>query len=262
MLPTFRPLSLLWLLAATGVLFAQKPAPGHSVVPLRGHPQDVFFYPAEAGPGRPAGTVLYLPGDGGWRGFAVDMARSMASSGYDVYAWDSKQYLESFTTGHGALKEADVVADFRSMAQWIGRGTPARVILAGWSEGAGLALVGAASPEDRSEIRGLLLIGLPDYGVLGWRLADNITYVTKRMPNEPRFDTLPLLPKIAPLPLAMIYSAHDEYIPQQTAKKLFDAASQPKRFFPVEARDHRFDGNQSGFFNALREALAWIQATP
>jgi dienelactone hydrolase len=255
-------LAMLWPLMALSGLLAQKAAPGRNSVTLRGQPQDVYFYPAEGGSGRAAGTVLYLPGDGGWRGFAIEMVRSMASSGYDVYAWDSKQYLESFTTGRGALREVDVMADFRFMARWINQGKRDRVILSGWSEGAGLALLGAASPENRSIVRGLLVIGLPEYGVLGWRLADDLTYLTRRSPNEPQFDALPQMPRVAPLPLAMIYSTHDEYVPQPKAKALFDAASQPKRFFLIDARDHHYSGDQAGFFKALREALAWIQATP
>jgi dienelactone hydrolase len=250
------------LLPAAFGLFAQKPAPGRNSVTLRGQPQDVYFYPAGGGSGRAAGTVLYLPGDGGWRGFAIEMVKSMASFGYDAYAWDSKQYLESFTDGRGALKETDVMADFRFMTQWINQGKRDRVIVSGWSEGAGLALLAAASSDNKSTVRGLVAIGLPEYGILGWKLADNLTYLTKKAPSEPQFSTLPQMPKVAPLPLAMIYSTHDEYVPQERAKKLFDAASQPKRFFLVDARDHHYAGNQAEFFKALREALAWIQSTP
>ncbi len=206
--------------------------------------------------------MLYLPGDGGWRGFAVEMVKSMASFGYDVYAWDTKQYLESFTTGQSALKETDVMADFRFVAQWITQGRRDRVTLSGWSEGAGLALLAAASSQDKSALRGLLAIGLPESGSLGWRLADNLTYLTKRAPNEPQFSALPRMPKVAPLPLAMIYSTHDEYVSPESARKLFDNAAQPKRLFLVEARDHRYDGNQAEFYKSLREALSWIQAAP
>jgi dienelactone hydrolase len=254
--------ALFSLLAAVSGLFAQKPVPGLNGVTLRGRLQNVYLLPAAGTAGRAAGTVLYLPGDGGWRGFAVEIAKSIASFGYDVYAWDTKQYLESFTDRRGALKEGDVAEDFRFVAQWASQEQRDRVIACGWSEGAGLALLAAASPDNKSVIRGLLAIGLPEYGALGWRLADNLTYLTKKVPNEPQFSSLPQMPKVAPLPLAMIYSTRDEYVAQQRARQLHDAASPPKRMFLVEARDHRFAGNQADFFKALREALAWIQTTP
>ncbi len=251
-----RFLLLLTLLA--GCLAAQTPVAGRNSVVVRGQPQDVYFFPADKGPGRAAGLVLYLPGDGGWRGFAVDMVKAMASYGYDVYAWDTKQYLTGFTSPKSTLKESDVMGDARTIARWMTQGRNEKVTVSGWSEGAGLALLAAATPEGKSAWRGLVAIGLPDYGFLGWRLADNMTYLTKKDPVEPRFDALAHVPKVAPLPTAMIFSNRDEYVPPAKARQLFDAATEPKRIFQVDARDHRFDGNQAEFFKVLREALGWV----
>jgi fermentation-respiration switch protein FrsA (DUF1100 family) len=152
------------------------------------------------------------------------------------------------------------MADSRVVAKWITRGGSNKVTLSGWSEGAGLALLAAAAPDGKSVWRGLVTIGLPDHGFLGWRLADNLTYLTKKDPDEPRFEALPYLPRVAPLPAAMIYSTRDEYVPAEQVRKLFGATAEPRRLFPVEARNHRFDGNQAGFFQSLREALGWIHA--
>ncbi|HWR54794.1 MAG TPA: AcvB/VirJ family lysyl-phosphatidylglycerol hydrolase, partial [Bryobacteraceae bacterium] len=60
------------------------------IVSIRGVPQDVYHYGSG---GRHRGTVMFLPGDGGWRGFAVNVAEEMASWGYDVYGFDTKRYL-------------------------------------------------------------------------------------------------------------------------------------------------------------------------
>jgi pimeloyl-ACP methyl ester carboxylesterase len=224
---------------------------------LRGQAQEVHYYAAA---GRKSGVLLFLPGDGGWRGFAIDIANGASSCGYDVFGWDTKGYLESFTPGKSTLTESDVVADFRAMAGVLTRGRPENLVVGGWSEGAGLALLGAAAPENRAAFRGLLAIGLPVRGFLGWKLADNITYLTKRDPNEPHFDSAPLLPRVSPLPLAMIHSSGDEYVKPDVARWMFDAAAQPKRFFLVQARDHHYAGNQREFFRVLREALEWIRA--
>jgi pimeloyl-ACP methyl ester carboxylesterase len=227
-----------------------------NVVMLRGQAQEVHYYPAA---GRKSGVLLFLPGDGGWRGFAIDIASGASSCGYDVFGWDTKSYLAGFTPGKPTLTEAQVMADFRAMAAVLTQNSPEKVVVGGWSEGAGLALLGAASPENRAAFRGLLAIGLPARGFLGWKMADSITYLTKRDPNEPHFDSVPLLPRVSPLPLAMIHSSGDEYVKLELARKMFENAAQPKRFFQVEARDHRYDGNQGDFFRALRESLEWIR---
>ncbi|MCC7175572.1 MAG: alpha/beta fold hydrolase [Bryobacterales bacterium] len=242
---------------AAAVLPGQAGRPGKNTVMLRGQPQDVYYYPAQD---RRAGAVLFLPGDGGWRGFAVDIAAAAAARGYDVYGWDTRTYLSGFTSGKVTLTEAQVVADMRAMAVAVRPGGEERIIISGWSEGAGLALLGASAPQNQSVFRGLLAVGLPDRAFLGWRLADSVTYLTKRNPNEPDFDCLPLLPKVSPLPLAMIQSSGDEYVTMALARKMFDAAAEPKRFFPVEARNHRYDGSQQAFFRVLGEALGWISA--
>jgi hypothetical protein len=218
----------------------------------------VHYYPAS---GRKTGVLLFLPGDGGWRGFAIDIANTASSCGYDVIGWDTKSYLASFTPGKPTLTEAQVMADFRTMAGVLTQSKPEKIVVGGWSEGAGLALLGAVAPENRAAFRGLLAIGLPERGFLGWRLSDNITYLTKRDPNEPHFDSMPLLPRVSPLPLAMIHSSGDEYVKPDLARKMFDRAAQPKRFFLVEARNHHYNGNQGDFFRAMREALEWIRTS-
>jgi fermentation-respiration switch protein FrsA (DUF1100 family) len=65
--------------------------------------------------------------------------------------------------------------------------------------------------------------------------------------------------RIAPLPLLMIQSSHDEYTPLDEAKRLFAAAREPKRFELIEAQNHKFSGNQEEFDRALREGLQWMK---
>jgi fermentation-respiration switch protein FrsA (DUF1100 family) len=243
-------------------LCGQAPGAGRNTVALRGQPQDLYCYPAQGLTGRPLGKVLFLPGDGGWRGFAIDMAQTAASFGYDVCGWDTKRYLTGFTSGQTTLKATDVAGDARVIARWMTRGGSEAVTLAGWSEGAGLGLLAVAADENKKTFSGLVAIGLPDYAFLGWRWADNLTYLSKKDPTEPRFDTLPYMGKVAPRPLAMIHSSQDEYVSPEAAKKLYEAAAQPKRFFLIQARNHRYDGNREDFFRALREALQWIRTTP
>ena len=238
----------------TGLLHAQS-APRVSMT-LRGHQQELYVYRAASTNGVPV-KVLFLPGDAGWRGFAIDMARSIASQGYDVYGWDIKKYLTGFT-GKSTLSEAEMMADIHEVAQWTTQGKPEKVLLAGWSQGAGMVVLAAAAPQRQSLYRGVVAIGLPESAVLGWRRIDDLTYITKKDPNEPTFSVIPHLPEVKPLPLALIYSTSDEYTSSQEAKRLYDAAHEPKHYFEVTARNHHFEGNQSAFFSTLSEALRWV----
>ncbi len=245
-------------LAAVGLCLAQSVPirEGRNSVAVRGVPQDVYYYPGgSGGGGRPC--VLFAPGDGGWRGFAVTVATQVAGWGYDFFGLDTKSYLESFSR-KSKLKEADVMGDIRTLADAI-RGKRG-VALIGWSEGAGLMTLAAAAPS-KDAYTGVITMGLGNENVLGWRLVDTLTYLTKRRPGEPTFFALSYMPRVAPLPLVMIQSSNDEYVGKDEAARLFGAAREPKRFVQVDARNHRFDGAQPEFFRQLRQALEWITGT-
>jgi dienelactone hydrolase len=238
----------------SGIGQAAPHVPGRNSVWLRGQSQDVYFYPAQ---GSAHGSVLFVPGDGGWRGFAIDLAQVMAKAGYDVYGLDTKRYLESFS-GKATLHETDVMNDFRETAVWIAQGRGTRVSLVGWSEGAGLCLLGASSPEGKSLFTGLITLGLPEQNILEWRLVDYLSWITKKTPNEPVFHSIDYISRVTPLRLWMLQSTQDEYVPLDKSREMFAAALQPKRFSAIEATNHRFDGNQQELFHLMEEGLKWL----
>ncbi|MCE5307903.1 MAG: alpha/beta hydrolase [Acidobacteriales bacterium] len=205
------------------------------------------------------GRVLFLPGDGGWRGFAVDIAEKVASWGYVVCGMDTRKYLENFTQGNAVLKEEDVVADLHAAAAWMRDSAPDKTIYVGWSEGANLGVLATSHTESTKAFRGFVAIGLGESGILRWRWQDYTTWVTKKRPDEPRYQTAPHIPRIAPLPFFMIHASQDEYTSVERAKELFASAGEPKQLRFVQARDHRFAGGRDEFFRVLQEALEWIR---
>ncbi|HXG94541.1 MAG TPA: alpha/beta hydrolase [Blastocatellia bacterium] len=251
--------TLILIAVSSVTLRAEQPAPGRNAPVIRGHKLDVYYYPAKEP--RTGRAVLFAPGDGGWRGFAITLAELISSWGYDVYGLDTKTYLESFTRKSAALKEADVMGDMKEIARWITSGSSQKITLVGWSEGAGITLLGAAGDDKERAFNGLVTFGLGKSNVLGWRWSDDFTYITKKDPDEPKFDSSAYMPKVSPLPLLMIQSARDEYVPADEAKALFNQAKQPKRFALIQADDHRFDGNRDQFYRTLREGLEWINKT-
>ncbi|MGE0882776.1 MAG: alpha/beta hydrolase [Blastocatellales bacterium] len=240
-------------------LFARLTAaqsPGRNLVSLRGQQAEIYYYPATGQ--RLNRKVLFAPGDGGWRGWAITIAQQMASWGYDVYGIDTKTYLESFT-GKTTLSENDVMADFRNLALWMTRNSGERVTLVGWSEGAGLSVLAASSPENKRVFNGLITFGLGDENILGWNWKDSLTYITKTKPNQPVFHVSGYMSKIASLPYLMIQSSNDEFVPFDEARNLATLAREPKRVVVIPANNHRFDGNQNEFFRTLREGLQWMK---
>jgi len=255
--------ALLCVAAAVLVLYVvtrARPLPpeGKNALVIRGQQQDVYFYPAQGG-AKDAPKVLFLCGNGGWEGVAPDIAAETAKAGYDVYGFDTKNYLESFTTDAGALKEADVQRDMAEVARWMRTRWGERVTLAGQSTGAGLAALAAAPPESKELFKGVVVFGLSDKNELGWRTRDDITYITGADPDEPMFSASDYMGKVAPLPLCMIQSSGDQFVAREEAEGLFAAAQQPKLYKVVQADNHVFDGNTVGFYETLREGLAWVE---
>ena len=246
-------------LAFSANLCAENPIPGKNEVIIRGQRQKVYFYRAQgSGPHR---KVLFAPGDGGWRGFAITITEELAKAGYDVYCIDTRRYLESFT-GPAPLSPAQISVDFKQLARWIQQGSQEHILLAGWSEGAGLELAATADADNRTLFDGLVAIGMPEYNVLAWRWTDIGAQIAKTLPHEPTFKSGDFVAKVSPLPLFVIASTSTEYITPEATRALFSQAREPKRLVMIDARDHKYSGNTEGFFRALREGLNWIQQQP
>jgi len=229
---------------------------GRNEVTIRGKPQNIYFYRAEAkGEHR---KILFAPGDGGWRGFAIAITEELAKAGYDVYCIDTRRYLQSFT-GSAVLSTADIASDFNQTGRWIEQGTQEPLLLVGWSEGAGLGLAATADAANKTVFSGLVAIGTPEYNLLAWHWKDVGAEITRTLPHEPTFKSADFMAKVAPLPLFVIASTSNQYITPEATRALFSAAREPKRLAMINARDHKYSGNTEGFFRTLLEGLNWIQ---
>ena len=224
-------------------------------VTVRGKRQTVRLY------GTPTGTPAVLAsGDGGWIHLAPEVAELLAARGHYVVGLDSKAYLASFTERGKTLTVQDVPDDVAVFLQEARAGRQGPVLLAGISEGAGLMALAATKKQLQGGIAGVLTFGMPEENELGWRFRDSIIYITKKTPNEPLFRASEWVAKLAPVPLAAIYSTHDEFVPLEEGRRVVSAAGEPKRLWVVEAENHRFSGDAAGLAHALDEALAWIDS--
>jgi hypothetical protein len=230
-------------------------SPVEDAVVIRGHSQLVHVYGT-----RGAGTpIVVSSGDGGWVHLAPHVAEFLAEKGFFVVGFDAKAYLESFTTWSSTLRPQDEPGDFLALTGYAARGSTEKPILIGVSEGAGLSVLAATDPQTKSHIVGVIGLGLPDINELAWRLKDSIIYVTHGVPNEPTFSVAGIVEKVAPIPLAVIHSNQDEYVPLSEAQNIFQKAAAPKKMWVVQASDHKFSGNIAEFDQRLLEAIQWVK---
>jgi dienelactone hydrolase len=248
-------LGLVLLFAAPGRA-ETRPSPRGETLAIRGVDQKLRVYGS-----RGARPVVVSSGDGGWIHLGPEVARFLAGQGYFVVGFDAKAYLSDFTSSDATLTPEDVARDYLAVVEYAARGTAARPLLIGVSEGAGLSVLAATAPEVKAAVAGVIVLGLPERNELGWRWRDSIIYLTKKAPREPLFSARAIVPNVAPLPLAALASTHDEFAPLAEVRAIMDAAREPKRLWVIEAANHNFSDNQPELQRRLAEAIAWIEAT-
>jgi alpha-beta hydrolase superfamily lysophospholipase len=223
------------------------------VVPVRGHVQSVHLYGVTN-----ARPVIVSSGDGGWIHLGPHVARVLAAHGCFVVGFDVKAYLTSFTSATATLHEDEEPADLRTISDYANQYSPSKPILIGISEGAGLSVLAASDPITQKSIAGVIAIGLPDRNELGWRWRDSLIYLTHGIPDEPTFSAASMIAKVSPLPLALVHSTHDEFVPLTEAQRMFALGGEPKKLWVVNASDHRFSDNLAEFDRTLLAAIDWI----
>jgi type IV secretory pathway VirJ component len=199
-------------------------------------------------------------GDVGWVGLAVSRAQDLSSDGYIVVGLNVREYLSTFTSKRTHLSPEDIQHDFGEMSRYLReRGLlVAPVILSGVSEGAGIAVVAAAAPENHEWVSGVITMGLPQTSEIAWRWSDFTSWITKKDAAEPSVNATDYLAHIAPIPLAMIQSTKDEYVPESDYRAMERTAREPKKLTLIDASNHRFTDRIPELRRAYADALAWI----
>lgn len=238
-----------------------QPAHAHSVasstemLTIRGHKQTLHTYGSRNGD-----PVIVSSGDGGWIHLAPHVAELLAQFGYRVIGFDTRAYLSSFTSNTGTLQENDVIDDYATLINYVAQSSKRSPLLIGVSEGAGLSVLAATGTQVKPLIDGVIGVGLGKMNELGWRWSDSTIYITHQLPHEPLFNVLSLVERLAPLPLALIHSEHDEYAPAADADRIVHAAAGPAKLWSINASNHRFSGNTAELDRRLIEAIEWVHA--
>ena len=225
---------------------------------VRGKTLTAWVY-RPAGP--PKGTIIMGSGDVGWVGLAVDMANFLSAQGFVVVGVNVRQYLSSFTVGKTNLAVTDPPADYLTLAEALKSRNLLHepVVVSGVSEGAALAVLAASSPRNHEWLRGVVTMGVPATAELAWRWTDFPAWIMKSDAHEPSFAARDFVAAVSPLPLVMIQSKKDEYVPEADYIAFEQAARAPKKLVLIDASNHRFTDRRRELEREYLAALAWIQ---
>lgn len=229
-------------------------------VSVRGQTLTLALYRPQGG-GAAKGTVVIGSGDVGWVGLAVTVAEELSGEGYVVVGINVRQYLGAFTSGKAHLEAGNVPGDYRVLvdAARAHAALPRPLVLSGVSEGAALAVLAAADAATHTWVDGVITMGLPATAELAWRWTDVSTWITKRDMNEPSFCSFDYVPSVSPLPLYMIQSRRDEYVPAADYQRFSDIAKEPKKLVLIDASNHRFTDRRDDLRRAIADGLAWVK---
>lgn len=222
-------------------------------VTIRGKVQTLHLYGTRGKP-----PVILSSGDGGWISLSPFVADTLARAGFFVIGFDTRAYLAGFTCSSQDVRPSDVPRDYERLVTFATQPGGRPPILAGVSLGAGLSVLAASDPRLQARIDGVIAIGLGDVNELAWRWQDALIYLTHGIPHEPTFRVLDVIQKVSPVPLAIIKSTSDEYVPRQEGDTIYARSRQPKRLWTVSAVNHRFSGGRRALAASLIDATAWI----
>ncbi len=66
------------------------------------------------------------------------------------------------------------------------------------------------------------------------------------------------LPMLGRLPIAVIQSTRDHYLPAAEARTLFGPDTAYRKFDAIDARDHSFGGARDKLYETMASSLDWI----
>jgi hypothetical protein len=229
-------------------------------LPLHGHALTIHLARATQPDRRP--LLVYATGDAGWRGKDVEVYDKLTSWGYAAAGFSSPDYLDhlgrSNTTTPGPLaRDYEEIASFAKGSLDLPSDAP--IILVGVSRGADLSVIAAGQRVLRDELWGVVAVGLTEEEeYVRWfrRTRGSVAPAPERVPVM--VELYEYLPLLGPVPVSVIQSTHDKYLPADHARKLFGPDTKLRRLHAIEAENHSFGAARELLYDAIQESLTWV----
>lgn len=196
--------------------------------------------------------IVYATGDGGWHRKDRTLFSRLVAWGYQAVGFSAPEYLKHLPRADGTATPADLGRDYAAIvgrARDLLRLPPATpVVLVGVSRGADLAVVAAGQPGMRAQLSGVVVMAL----------TREEEYVRRRR-SSASLELYPYLPRLGDVPLSVIQSTRDTYLPAREARLLFGPDTARRALHAIDARNHSFGGARDALYAALRASLQWVQ---
>ena len=178
-------------------------------------------------PGRFPATLVIFHGNAGHRGHRLDWIEDLHSLGYGVFVLDYRGYggSEGFPTEEGFYRDGEAAV------RWLEKQGIRDLVYFGESLGCGVAVEMAK----RQPPLALILQS-------GFSSALDVArkaypYLPVRLLMKDRFDSKQKMAKIL-RPALFIHGEQDSIIPMKLGRALYEAANEPKTWFPIPEADH------------------------
>jgi dienelactone hydrolase len=216
----------------------------------------------------PQFVVVFASGDGGLSGTSAAILEHLAQRGLWVAAFSSEEAFESVISDPESARRSNYSAArdiFEAIVAQAKRGfsladgTP--IITAGMSRGANVVIASAGDPRLRPGMIGALAIALTrEFDALTVTdAAKKLSFV--KTDDEGRIQTYPAIERLGSLPLAIIQSTNDDYVPSAESRRMLGADTATRRLYEVRATNHDFDGGRDVLMHDLDDAIDWIKAS-
>jgi dienelactone hydrolase len=259
------------------------PSPGHQSfasdlqtrnaqlpIQLRGHKFVLHTYLPVSATVSNRPVVLYISGASGWHAFDDHIAGTMAAHGAAVYGFSLHSYLTAFYDSHHPATVENLGEDYWLLMKEVRRvarlDESTRMILSGWSLGAGYALIAAANPQIKPHVKGVICVAVSRDNESFYSLVDALKSKFGMQTRGPFLDAAKALKEGGSTTVAILQAERDKSASPKEADMLLDKAnvktSDTLRVSIVKgASNHRFDGARKDFDDMLGQALDWISTT-
>jgi fermentation-respiration switch protein FrsA (DUF1100 family) len=216
-------------------------------------------------PHSPPCMILYATGDAGWMGVSKVIFQRMADLGYYIAAYNSREVVSNAKSAGGVVSFADAAAGVDKVLaeakRLLGLPESTPTIVTGFSRGANLVVFAGGEPTLQRHIRGAVAIALTREG--DYMAAPDETRQSKalQLDEKGRVLTYPAIDRLGSIPIAVIQSKGDKYVPAEESRRLFGPDTPTRRLYQVEASNHGFSGGQDELIKDLDDALTWITST-
>jgi hypothetical protein len=205
--------------------------------------------------------ILYATGDGGWRGKDRDAFERMTRWGYPIVGFSAPNYLRHLVRHTRETTPPDVARDYARIIsvakERMGVAADVPTILVGVSRGSGLAVAAAGEPALQPSLAGVVAVALTREEEYVHRLKRR-----RKAPQEPpelvMLDNYEYLPRLRNLPLSIIQSTHDDYLPAEEARRLLGPDSALRQLKPIRAKNHSFTDAREPLYTELQASLTWV----